>query len=195
MGCSFERFGLNATERLRVDDGLENFRSRLDMKNDEKEYYPLIKTKIEELLNAKVSSVYLETTAHKKFTDKLKNQIRPERNIIFNFLKNVRPDITGFIKDSSDFIVIEFKKKKIELDDIYQTKKYRELFNAKFTFLISLEPIPTEIKRLDKTMNDQLLKAGLHWTFVFVLVQFDGQQGDFIEWYPENPFEKDVYWK
>lgn len=195
MGRSFEEFGLNTSERLGVDDRLENFGSRLDMKNDEKEYYPLIKTKIEELLNTRVSDFYLEITADKNFSEKLKNKIRPERNIIFNFLKSVRPDITGFIKDSSDFIVIEFKKKRIELDDIYQTKKYRELFNAKFTFLISLEPIPTEIKRLDKAMNDQLLKAGLHWTFAFVLVQFDRRQGEFIEWYPENPFENSIYWK
>jgi len=175
-------------------DGLENFGSRLDMKNDEKEYYPLIKTKIEELLNKKFSGVYLEITADKNFSEILKNKIRPERNIIFNFLKNIRPDITGFIEDSSDFIVIEFKKGRIELNDIYQTKKYRELFNAKFTFLISLEPIPTEIKRLDKAMYNQLLQAGLHWTFAFVLTQFDKQEKEFVEWYPENPFEKDSYW-
>jgi len=165
------------------------------MKNDEKEYYPLIKTKIEELLNTRVTGCYLEITANQNFSEELKNKIRPEKDIIFNFLKRVRPDITGYIKDSSDFIVIEFKKKRIELDDIYQTKKYRELFNAKFTFLISLEPILTEIKRLDKAMYNQLFKAGLNWTFVFVLVQFDKQQGEFVEWYPENPFENSVYWK
>ena len=168
------------------------------MNKEEKKYYPLIKDKIEKLLNSKVSSVYLEITADKEFSDRLKNDIRPERNIIFNFLRKVRPDITGVIKDSvysSDFVVIEFKKGKIELKDIYQTKKYRELFNAKFTFLISLKPITTEIKRLDKAMNNQLLRLGLFYLFSFVLVQFDEQQGKFIGWYPENPFEKDIYWK
>ena len=129
--------------------------------------------------------------------DKKKSKQRPERNIIFNFLKRLRPDITGFIKNkySSDFIVVEFKRDRIKLNDIYQTKRYRELFNAKFTFLISLEPIPTEIKRLDKAMNDQLLKAGLHWTFAFVLVEFDRQEKKFVEWYPGNPFKNDIYWK
>ncbi len=165
------------------------------MKKQEKEYYPLIKTKIGKLMKAKVSNVYLEITAEKKFSNKLKNEIRPERNIIFNFLKDIAPDITGFVKDSSDFIVIELKKERIKLDNIYQTKKYRELFNAKFTFLISLEPIPVEIKRLDKAMNNQLLQSGLPWSFAFVLVQFDRQQGKFVGWYPENPFENDIYWK
>lgn len=165
------------------------------MEKEEKEYYPVIKTKIEELMHAKVRDVYLEITAEKNFSEKIKSKIRPERNIIFNFLKRLRPDITGFIKDPSDFIVIEFKKKRIDLNDIYQTKRYRELLNAKFTFLISLEPIPTEIKRLDKAMNDQFLKAGLHWTFSFVLVEFDRQEKKFVEWYPENPFENDIHWK
>ena len=163
------------------------------MKNDEKEYYPQIKAKLEELLKTKTLNFYLETTANRRFTEKLKSEIPPQRDIIFNFLKKTAPDITGFIKDSSDFVIIEFKKKRIKLDDIYQTKKYRELFNAKFTFLISSEPIPTEIKRLDKAI--QLLRSGLHWTFDFVLAHFDRKQGDFVEWYPENPFEKDSHWK
>lgn len=168
------------------------------MKKEEQEYYPVIKAKLHELLKTKTPNVYLEITASKKFSDKLKTEIRPERNIIFNFLKNVRPDITGFIKDSpnfSDFIVVEFKKGKIDLGSIYQTKKYRELFNAKFTFLISLQPIPIEIKRLDKAMNNQLIRAGLNWAFAFVLVQLDRHQGEFVGWYPENPFENSIYWK
>jgi len=37
------------------------------MKKEEKEYYPVIKTKIEELMHAKVRDVYLEITAEKKF--------------------------------------------------------------------------------------------------------------------------------
>jgi len=132
------------------------------VKKQEKVYYPLIKTNLEDLLEARTTNFYLEITANKKFSDKLKAEIREGRDIVFQFLKEASPDITGFIKDkySSDFIVVEFKREKIKLDDIYQTKKYRELFDAKFTFLISSEPIPTEIKRLDKALGNQLLKAG-----------------------------------
>ena len=168
------------------------------MEKEEKEYYPMIKEKLEGLLKTKTTNVHLEITANNKFSEELKSEIKSERNIIFNFLDKVRPDITGFIKDSSyfaDFIIVEFKKGKIDLKSIYQAKRYRELFNAKFTFLISSEPVPTEIKRLDKAMNDQLLRSGLHWESSFVIVQFDRQEGQFIEWYPENPFEKDTYWK
>jgi hypothetical protein len=155
----------------------------------------LIKTSIEELLKTKASNVYLEITANKKFGDRLKNEIPLGRDIIFDFLKQAAPDITGFIKDkySSDFIVVEFKKEKIKLDDIYQTRKYRDLFNAKFAFLISLESIPEELRRLDKSVY--LLRSGLSYFQAFVLARFDLKQSGFSEWYPENPFEKETYWK
>ncbi|GAI46666.1 unnamed protein product, partial [marine sediment metagenome] len=68
--------------------------------------------KFEELFKYKDKEVYLEITAN-KFTNKLKEQIAMNKNIIFSFLdkKGARPDITGFIKEnySKDFIVIEMK--------------------------------------------------------------------------------------
>ena len=164
------------------------------MKKEEKYYIP-IKIKIEELLSNRVNNFQIEITANKKFSNHLKAEIRPERDIIFNFLKEAPPDITGFIKGeySSDFIVIEFKEKKIKLDDIYQTKKYRDLFNAKFVFLISLEPIPEEIKRLHRATYELLSMP--HYSQAFTLAQFDEKTGNFIEWYPENPFERETCWK
>jgi len=165
------------------------------MKKEEKEYYSLIKTRIGNLVNEKVNNVHLEITADKKFSDKLKAEIRPERDIIFKFLIESPPDITGFIKGEhlSDFIVIEFKKDKIKLDDIYQTKRYRDLFNAKFAFLISLKSIPEEIKRLHKTTYQLLFTPTIYEAFS--LVYFNEESGEFREWYPENPFKKDTYWR
>lgn len=166
------------------------------MKKEEKEYYPLIKVRMEKLLKTKAGDVYLEITANKKFSDRLKNEIPSGRDIIFNFLKQAAPDITGFIKKgehSSDFIVVEFKKQKIKLEDVYQAKKYQDLFNAKFTFLLSLLPVPEELKRLDKVTN--LFRSGLPYFYAFVLSQFDDNTKEFEGWYPENPFEKEIYWK
>ena len=161
----------------------------------EEEYYPPIKTKIEELLTSKAVNFYLEITANKKFSNKLKAEIREGRDIIFQILKEASPDITGFIKKDSwaDFIVIEFKRENLKLDDIYQTRKYRDLFAAKFAFLISLEPIPEEIKRLRKVTFELLSMP--HYTHAFTLAQFNEETQNFIEWYPENPFEKDTCWK
>jgi len=161
----------------------------------EKEYYPVIKAALNRFLEARTTNFHLEITANRTFSNKIKAEIRQGRDIIFHFLKEASPDITGFIKTeySSDFIVIEFKRETIKLDDVYQAKKYRDLFSAKFTFLVSLHSIPEEIKRLHKATYTLLSGAGTY--DAFVLVHFDEEHNEFKEWYPENPFEKDLYWR
>lgn len=165
------------------------------MKKQEKEYYEIIKAKIEGLLKTKSNNFHLEITADRKFSNRLKAEIDRNRNIIFHFLKEAAPDVTGFIKGrySSDFIVLEIKKDAIKLDHVYQTKKYADLFNSKFAFLVSLQAIPEEIKRLHRSTHELLSFSSYHRTFV--LVHFDDKSNEFVEWYPENPFEKDWYWE
>ena len=161
----------------------------------EEEYYPVIKAALKELLKTRTTNFHLEITANRKFSNKLKAEIREGRDIIFRFLKEASPDITGFIKNdySSDFIVVEFKRETIKLDNVYQARKYRDLFSAKFAFLVSLQPVPEEIKRLHKATYPLLSGAGTY--DAFVLVRFDEESREFKEWYPENPCEKDLYWR
>lgn len=158
----------------------------------EKDYYEPIKTKLEELMSTKFSNFHLEITADKKFTNKLKAEISPHghRDIIFHFLREAAPDITGFIKGdySSDFIVIEIKNEELKIDDIYQTRKYAELFNAKYALLISTKEIPEEIKRLSKVVYS-LLSGGYGYEKITV-VYFNAGKGSFVEWFEKNPFEK-----
>ncbi|RZN40364.1 MAG: hypothetical protein EFT35_03015 [Methanophagales archaeon ANME-1-THS] len=163
-----------------------------DKKEDhkkEKEHYEAIKTKLEELLKRKFVNFHLEITADKRFSNRLKAEINPNRNIIFHFLKEAAPDITGFIKEkySSDFIVVEIKAETIKLDDIYQTRKYAELFHAKYALLISTQEIPEEIKRLAK-VNYSLLSSGYDYAKIN-LVHFDTEKEKFSEWFEKNPFE------
>jgi hypothetical protein len=109
----------------------------------------------------------------------------------------VAPDITGYIESGilPGFIVVEVKKDKIELDDIYQLKKYSDLFDAKFSFLISLKPIPAEIKQLCQvTFLLTKLRGGDIYR-AFALAQFDANSKEFVEWFEENPFAESIYWK
>jgi len=160
----------------------------------EKEYYKPIKAKLEDLLRARVDNFHLEITAN-GFSRELKDEVKED--IVWHFLqeRKARPDITGFVKGeyTLDFIVVEVKQSKMELDDIYQLRKYRDLFDAKFAFLASLQPIPGEIKRLHK-VRYWLLASPSHLQAV-VLAHFDEDSTNFVEWYPENPFEKDLYWR
>jgi len=160
----------------------------------EEEYYPLIKSKFEELFGSKVSDYYLEITANKTFSNKLKKEIPDYKHLIFYFLDQVAPDITGFIKRTygTEFIIIEVKDEIIKLDHIYQVRKYAELFDARFAFLVSTYEIPEEIKKLSKIVHS-LLSLPAYKQLIFV--QFDRNTNQFIDWFEENPFEKEHYWK
>jgi len=159
--------------------------------SSEKEYYEKIKAKFEEILKTKVGNdFHLEITADKEFSNKLKAKIPQHREIIFNFLKNVRPDITCFIKEdsSTQFVVIEIKDNPIKLDDIYQIRKYAELFGAKYAFLVSTKDIPEEIKRLDTISYPRLLSGEYGYERI-ALVWYEVKKERFKSWYEKNPFD------
>jgi hypothetical protein len=156
---------------------------------EERRYYPAIRDKLEELLRARVDSLYLETTADKNLGRRLQAHIQPGRDIVFAYLKKARPDITGLVTQGglTHFIVVEVKTGEIELDHIYQLKKYRDLLNAKFALLVSLTSIPVEMMRLAAATHALLHGPSSYETYC--LAHFDTHRGDFVEWYPKNPFE------
>src|SRR5260370_37687964 len=104
----------------------------------ETDLYQPIKKRLEELFAVKKKSCYLEVTAAKGLGEKLKGQIPPQREIVFAFLKK-RPDLFGFVQCqyASDLITVEVKQRIEKLDDVYQAKLYKEVFDAKYGFLIT----------------------------------------------------------
>src|SRR3989344_1608675 len=155
----------------------------------ERETYPHIKNWLEEQLKTRFTDFHLEVTADRKFSNILKQQIDRNRDLIFNFLKVAAPDITGFVKGdySREFIVVEIKNKPVKLDDIYQTRKYAELFDAHYALLVSTEEIPEEIIRLSKVVFPYLLSLPAYKQLT--LVHF-GDNTKNIVWFPDNPFIK-----
>jgi len=164
------------------------------MQSKEESYYYPIAQKFKELFASKGCKAHLEVTANKKFSNTLKGKIPDHQQIIFYFLKDVAPDITGFVNKDSlvDFVIIEIKNEEIKLDYVYQTRKYAELFDARFAFLISTEELPEEIKRLSKVVYSLLSLPAYR---KLILVQFDERTKSLEEWYPENPFEIEYYWR
>jgi len=79
----------------------EKFESR------EEKYYESIKEKLEELIKRKFDEFYLEITANKHFSNKLKAKISRKRDIIFSFLKEAAPDITGYVKVGDLFFLMK----------------------------------------------------------------------------------------
>ena len=165
------------------------------VRKKEEECYEIVKEKLSEQFKEKGVNVYLEVTSRGTFSNELKNKIPRGKEVIFLFLRKVAPDITGFVEGTvlPGFIVVEVKRGKLELDDIYQLKKYADLFEARFAFLVSLEPIPVEIKRLQEVLY---LLTKLKETYqAFVLTHFDKNTEEFVEWFEENPFTSPIYWR
>lgn len=160
---------------------------------NEKKYYEPIRKEFEELFKDK-GEISLEITANKKFSNKLKAQISHQREIIFYFLKEAAPDILGFRKRDCgiDFIVIEVKDEVIKLDHIFQTRKYAELFDAKFAFLVSTQEIPEEIKKLSKVVYPLLSLPAYK---KLILVHFNKETNQFVDWFEENPFKNEYLWR
>lgn len=129
----------------------------------EEELYEPVRQYISRRLNAYPARYHLEITSHGRFSETLKRLI-PE-DIVFSFLRTEFPDLTGFIlrknieiraatcKHVRSFIVVEVKTGRLTLEDVYQAKRYGDLFKAEFALLVSLEPIREEIKRLHEQIS------------------------------------------
>jgi hypothetical protein len=170
----------------------------------EKEIYGQVKSEFERLLRHKFTTCYLEITAYGSFSEELKSKVK--QDIVFTFIKRMRgsesrsPDITGFVKvtehltfptitaNLEGLITIEVKNEKISLWDVYQAKMYAELFDAKYGFLVSTDPIPTELKKLHKVHS--ILNRFRFDTYLG-LVEFDTGTRNIVHesWFPEPPFK------
>jgi hypothetical protein len=145
---------------------------------------------------------YLETTANGTFTEAIKKHIAD--NIIFSFLRKASPDLTGYTwrkesvlptpplsslitYDVKDLITVEIKKERITPQDIYQAKMYGDLFQAKYAFLISPQPIPEEIRRLDKNLflTNRFMSG---WVLHIGQWITDGAHNAINKWLPRSPF-------
>ena len=153
----------------------------------ESQIYPLILKELESKFKQK-GSYHLELTSSGQFSDKLKREVH--HDIVFSFLKQASPDITGFLKSffGPDFITVEIKKRRIALKDIYQAKRYADLFISKYGFLLSSKPIPEEIKRLCNTIN--ILNKAEGGTIR--MAQYNEETGKILDhtWFPANQFEE-----
>jgi len=166
----------------------------------EKELYDVVRRHLWDCFYEKFSdNFFLAITSEGKFPEEILSHVPPYEDIIFSFLKKKNsPDITGFVKLVTEtepryahyqFVTVEIKNSTIKLDDIYQAKRYADLFRAKYGFLISTRPIPTIIKRLCNKIPI-LYIAGTSYEKLKI-AQFNIEKGEIIRksWFPESPFK------
>jgi hypothetical protein len=131
---------------------------------------------------------HIECTSTGVFSRHIKENIPDYLEIIFSFLTSERPDLTGFVNEQGalNFITVEVKNNLIDLKDIYQAKRYADLFQAKYAFLVSSKPIPTVIKRLHQRTNILQTSVGLD---NIILAQWSIKTNQIIDWYQNSPFK------
>jgi hypothetical protein len=161
----------------------------------ERDWYDPVEAKLGEQLTAVADNFYLETGATKGFSERVKAAIPADREIVFSFLRR-RPDILGYVNReySKDLITVEVKEKSLTIEDIYQAKMYKEVFGARYAFLITATAIPEALKRLCK-QNYQIQHSSHDDTYSFLAIAEFHRAGGFVEWFEDNPFAKEFYWK
>jgi hypothetical protein len=96
------------------------------------------------------------------FPENLKNVFDDDTLNIIR-VDHIYPDIVGFIQKNSqspkEIIVAEIKDEPITLQMVAKTKFYKEIFNAKFAFLISTHGVSEE--RVRFLLKKPLIKEGV----------------------------------
>ena len=158
--------------------------------SSESSYYESVRVWLEEILKEKFASYHLEITAYRQFSNTLQSQIDRNRDLIYAFLGEAAPDITGFVKrDASsprEFVIVEVKNTPLKLDDIYQARKYAELFDAPYALLVSTVEVPAKLTRLSDVVFPLLQLPNYKQ---LTLVSFE-QNGRRVQWFREDPFSK-----
>lgn len=129
------------------------------MSRSEEALYQLIIYALEEHFS-QLGECYLENTS-RKFSEKLKNQLHDYPLFILS-VEKMSPDVTGYVtpkgmdtKKSKRIIVAEIKMKPT-LKDIYQTKRYAEILDASYAFLISPNKLSPERRRFLMKRKEQI---------------------------------------
>lgn len=160
-----------------------------------------IKEHLEEAFTQKFGNCHLEITTGGVFSNTIKSVVRHQ--IMFSFLnKKTSPDLTGFIHiQGSDaivpltpsivkeFITVQVKRGKITLQDIYQAKMYGDLFPAKYALLISSEPIPENIIRLDQRIFLTYRSMRGWYLYIGEWHSRSNALGEIWQWLPHSPLQ------
>ena len=154
--------------------------------------YELVLIEPKRLFESVGVAASLEITATTGASDKVAQAIVPGLEILFAFLSSNKPDILG-VDDKRRWIVAEIKDGGLGLEDVYQAKKYKELFSAPFGFLVTAAPIPTRLRRLCEVRHSILRSSDDYCAFL-VLAQFDPGRRNFVDWFPDNPFNQPAYY-
>jgi hypothetical protein len=162
----------------------------------EAELYEPVMSCLKGAFQAVGKNVRLEISATLGLSEQVKRAIPAGREIVFSFLRQNRPDIVGVIEGGGlNLVVAEVKAKSLTLDDIFQTKRYKDLLRTRCAFLVTVKPIPEDLRRLCD-QNWDIWYSASDESFKFLAIcQFDIATGKFVDWFRDDPFQQAHFWK
>ncbi len=162
----------------------------------EAELYEPVMSCLQGAFAAVGKSVHLEIAATRGLSEQVKRAIPAGREIVFSFLRQHRPDIIGVIDGGGlNLVVAEVKAKSLTLDDVYQAKQYKEVLGARCGFLVTVVPIPEDLRRMCD-QNWDIWRSVSDDVYKFLAIsQFDIATGKFVDWFREDPFQQAYFWR
>jgi hypothetical protein len=117
----------------------------VNAKREEKLYAPIMN--ILKDMFSHLGECHFENTSS-GFNDDSKELLEDDELFILK-IKKMHPDLIGYVIEDNTWnkIVVEVKYDRPTFDDIYQTKKYAETFNASYALLISPKRTSVELRR------------------------------------------------
>jgi hypothetical protein len=120
-------------------------------KEKEEELYNSVLKALEQKFMT-LGDVHLENTSNGRFSEGLKEQL-DDYSLFMLKIEKMSPDLTGYLRkketygESKCIIVVEIKKDRPTLKDIYQTKRYAEILKADYALLIAPKKLSTERRK------------------------------------------------
>ena len=124
----------------------------------ENDMYPHVIAALKKYLLGK--ETHLEITATGARLSSKIEEVLDEKAFFFIKTERASPDIMGYVIEDTSLagfgilaweernrVVVEVKNEPVSVEDFYQAKRYGEVFDAKYAFLISNERIPEVVKR------------------------------------------------
>jgi len=162
----------------------------------ERKLYKPIRNALERYFCSRTQECWFDITAE-SISERVQNKFLERKEDYLLFLlnrKEFRPDIMGYVKTPprsnifyfSEFLtVVEVKSTRPSVRDLFQIKKYGELYNALISILISIEkPEPRFLALLEG--RPTLLQLPISGAQVYI-ARFSEDKNDFDWWHPRPP--------
>ena len=148
--------------------------SKRASKKEESLYEPIMKA-LKRVFSC-LGECHLEISA-KGFSNKVKKAF-DDVALYMITVERFFPDISGFVKTkySTDIITVEVKPEKPMIKDVFQTKDYAQIFNAKYSILVSPKAISEERRRLILKRRELISRYGRE---PVVIARFDKVMEEF----------------